>query len=280
MGYRHLASFFLLSFVISWGIPGAGLELAHFFPAFPFSLEMYTPFYYIGVWGPAIAALIVIGHHNGLSGIRAYAGRMLDWHLGAHWWLFALLGIPAMYLGGAIIEHTLLNSSQALGWYEGAWLSFLVAFAMRATAGPIEEIGWRGFALPIMQQHMSPSAALVVLALIHTLWHAPAFLVGFASDTHFATEMPFWAAIGRFMVNIFIITVFMNIAYNATGGKLTSAFLIHWMLNGIYPWEGGADTMTGQVIVTGIVAAVMLSLVAPKWLKPENAATWILPSIS
>ena len=70
----------------------------------------------------------------------------------------------------------------------------------------------------------------------------------------------------------------MNIAFNATGGKLTSAFLIRWMLTGLYPWEGGADTITGQVVVTGIVAAVMLVLVAPKWLKPENAATWILPA--
>lgn len=85
-----------------------------------------------------------------------------------------------------------------------------------------------------------------------------------------------WAAIGRFTVNIFIITVFMNIAYNATGGKLTSAVLIHWMLNGLYPWEGGADTMTGQVLVTGIVAVVMLLVAAPKWLAPEHAATSIL----
>lgn len=175
--YRVLASFFLLSFAISWGVPGVGLVLDHFFPAFPFSLEMYTPFYYIGVWGPALAALIVIGHHYGLSGIRAYAGRLLDWRLGIHWWLFALVGIPAMYLGGAIIEHTMLETSQALGWYDGAWLSFLVAFVLRATAGPVEELGWRGFALPLMQQRMSPWTALILLALVHTLWHLPAFLV-------------------------------------------------------------------------------------------------------
>lgn len=80
----------------------------------------------------------------------------------------------------------------------------------------------------------------------------------------------------RFYANIVIITVFMNVAYNASRGTLTGAFLIHWMLNGIYPWEGAADRLTGQVITTGLVAAVMLLTVGRTWLRRENAALWVL----
>ncbi len=276
----HLRPFLILTFVISWGVPGIGLLLAGTVPGFPFSLEMYTPFYYLAVWGPAIAALIVIGRTAGARGVRRHLARLLDWRLGARWWLFALVGIPAMYFAGALVESLLLGTPDAIEWRDGAWGALLFVFLMRATAGPVEELGWRGFMQPLLQRRYSPITALIVLAIVHTVWHAPAFLIGFASDTHFATQLSFPAALARFGLGIVFITVFMNVAYNATGGRLTSAFLIHWMLNGVYPWEGSADLMTGQVIVTGVVAAVMLLASTRKWLRPENAATAVVGTAS
>ena len=267
-----LAPYLILTFSISWGIPAIGILLATAFPGFPFSLEMYTPFYYVAVWAPAIAAVIVIGRSAGADAVKAHLRRMLDWRLGARWWLFALAGIPAMYFGGALIEMTLLGTQDAIAWHEGAWFPLIAAFLMRATAGPVEELGWRGFAQPVLQRRFSPAKTLIILAAIHSVWHAPAFLIGFASDTHFATGLSFPVAMARFTLGIFFITVFMNVAYNATGGRVTSAFLIHWMLNGVYPWEGSADLMTGQVIVTGVVATIMLLSPTKRWLQSRNAA--------
>jgi uncharacterized protein len=275
MNTRRLLPFFLLTFAISWGVPGAGLLLSVWLPAFPFSLEMYTPFYFAGVWGPAIAAFILIGRDRGWAGIRAYAGRVLDWRLGCGWWLFALVGIPGMYFTGALIEH-LRGVPDALAWYDGPWLALLVAFLLRATAGPVEELGWRGFALPLLQRRISPWGAVLVLAAVHTLWHVPAFVVAFASDTHFGAKLPLEAAVARFGINIFVITVFMNVAYNATGGRVTSAFLIHWMLNGIYPWEGGGDVMTGQNVAIAAGAVILVFAGGQRWLRPERAATRVL----
>jgi len=270
-----ILSFLLLTFAISWGIPGAGMLLAMWIPGFPFTLEMYTPFYYVGVWGPGIAAFILIGRARGWAGVKAYAGRMLDWRLG-WWWGFALLVIPLLYLSGALIEHT-LGTPGALEWYRGSWGALALAFLLRATAGPVEELGWRGYALPLLQRSISPWAAVLVLAAIHALWHAPAFVVAFASDTHFGSELPLHLALGRFALNIFAITVFMNVAWNATGGRVTSAFLIHWTLNGIYPWEGPADVMMGQNIALLVAAGIMAATVGRRWLKPENAVREVLP---
>ena len=270
-----LTLYFVLTFAVSWGVPGVGIALASMFPGFPFSLEMYTPFYYIAVWAPAIAALIVIGRSAGAAAVKSYLKQMLDWRLGARWWLFALVGIPAMYFGGALVEATILRTPDAISWHEGAWLPLLGAFLMRATAGPVEELGWRGFAQPVLQRRFSPVRTLIIIAFVHAIWHAPAFLIGFASDTHFATGLSFPVAMARFALGIVFITIFMNVAYNATGGRVTSAFLIHWMLNGVYPWEGTADLMSGQVIVTGIVAVVMLLSPAKRWLQQRNAATTV-----
>lgn len=103
------------------------------------------------------------------------------------------------------------------------------------------------------------------------------FVVAFASDTHFGSDLSLPLAVGRFGVNIFVVTLFMNVAYNATGGRVTSAFLIHWMLNGIYPWEGEADAMWGQNVAIAAGAAVLLLAGGRKWLRPERAATEVIP---
>ena len=118
---------------------------------------------------------------------------------------------------------------------------------------------------------------ILVLGLIHGLWHVPVFVVG--QFAHFGTELPFALALFRFMAQVLVVTVFFAIAYNAAGGSLTLAFLIHWMLNGIYPWEGDADRLTGQTIVMGVVAVVMALTIGRKWLKPEYAATVVTPGV-
>lgn len=271
---RRLALFFGLAFGISWGVPGLALLLDALLPGRAPSLAMYSPLYFVGVWGPAIAAGILVGRELGSAGLRAYLARLLDWRIGPAWWAFALLGIPAMYFCGALLQGA-LGSPGAISWYDGSWWVLLGVFLLRGTAGPVEELGWRGFALPVLQRIVSPWAGLVVIGLIHSLWHAPVFLVG--QFGHFGTPMPFPLALARFTANVLAMTVFVHVAYNATGGRLTSAFLIHWMLNGIYPWEGEVDTLTGQVIVTAVVAGAMLLTVGRKWLRPERAATHVIP---
>jgi membrane protease YdiL (CAAX protease family) len=44
--------------------------------------------------------------------------------------------------------------------------------------GPVnEEAGWRGFALPKLQERFGPFVASLILALLWALWHWPLFLI-------------------------------------------------------------------------------------------------------
>ncbi len=41
--------------------------------------------------------------------------------------------------------------------------------------GPIEEIGWRGVAQPLLQRHMAPIWAGMLIGAVWGIWHLPAF---------------------------------------------------------------------------------------------------------
>jgi len=55
--------------------------------------------------------------------------------------------------------------------------AFLTATFFAIIKGPVEEFGWRGLALPLMQRKLAPIWAGLILGVIRGVWHLPAFLM-------------------------------------------------------------------------------------------------------
>ncbi len=55
----------------------------------------------------------------------------------------------------------------------GSARAFLAVALLRATQGPVEELGWRGFALPLLQRRCSGLEASLILGAIWALWLCP-----------------------------------------------------------------------------------------------------------
>jgi membrane protease YdiL (CAAX protease family) len=51
--------------------------------------------------------------------------------------------------------------------------SLFVAWAFAAIKGPVEEFGWRGLALPLLQRKFAPFWASLILGGIWGFWHLP-----------------------------------------------------------------------------------------------------------
>jgi uncharacterized protein len=170
---RPMAAFFTLAYTLSWlaWLPAilAGGGMAAIIP---------------GAFGPAVAAWIVIRVTGG--SVRAWAREIVHWRVKPRWYLYAL-GLPAVLWAAMNGALALLGEPVDLAPLGGRLPSYLATFAFVALlGGGQEEPGWRGFALPRLQQRLTPLRATLLLALLWGVWHLPLYGLGFVGPMLYA----------------------------------------------------------------------------------------------
>ena len=123
------------------------------------------------VHAPTIAAMIVVFRSQRFEGIKALFRQLRHWSFAPHWYLKAILIFPA----------TMLVVLLALSFFSSnfAPVFTLSILAFAALFSPLwEEIGWTGFATPIMLRRWSPLQVALLLGFLHAMWHLPATIYG------------------------------------------------------------------------------------------------------
>ena len=234
-----VATFFVLAYLFSWvywlvvlGIMGRDTR------------AWLVP----GAFGPPLAALLVTGLIDGRHGIRAFLRRWVLWRVRARWYVLVLAGLPALgLLVGLLLgdwsERFAASGPSVIVTYL-ATLSFLLVLG-----GGQEEPGWRGFALPRMQEHMGPLAASVGLGVLWGLWHLPVFALvpgynsagsGVASIAVSVLVFTLVGAVGQ--------SLFLTWLFNHTRGSVLLAVLAHASLN------AGSGFVTGRTASMAVLA--------------------------
>lgn len=268
---RPLATFLALTFAISWGVPAGALAAGAFLPV-EASVAGYSPLAYVAVWGPAIAAIAVIGWANGRRGLGAFARRVTRPRGRWPWYAAVAAGIPATYLAAALLSAATGGPAVSVS---AGWVGPFVATSLaRLTQGPVEEVGWRGVALPLLQRQYSGLVAAVVLGVVWALWHLPALVV---STAQFARGGALGVALVRLFVSLVATSLVLTVAFNGTAGSVPLAVLFHWLTNLAYPWETGTSVPVAQDALTVVVAAVVATL-GRRYLGRERLATRVLPA--
>ena len=205
---NQLILFFLLSFILAWGtwIP------AFLLPQFPNQLSL------IGLFAPAISALIVTALHQGKKGVATLLGKYKIWRFGIKWYFLAIFLLPFIYIL-AILINALFFQYSLHNVLVGSPLYFIfAAFVWLMVINSGEEIGWRGFALPTMLKSMKNSVWVnVVLGIIWGLWHLPIYLIPGQS----AFPYPL------FLILIIGLTFIYTSLFIKTKGSLLPAVILH-----------------------------------------------------
>jgi membrane protease YdiL (CAAX protease family) len=115
------------------------------------------------------------------------------------------------------------------------------ALGVALLIGPVEELGWRGVALPLLQRRWAPLWASLILGGFWGLWHLPAFLLS-------GTPQSAWS-FGPYVVGVLALSVMLTPMVNAARGSLLITALFHFQMNGpawpdAQPWENYTGGVT------------------------------------
>jgi membrane protease YdiL (CAAX protease family) len=198
-----LITFFVLAYALTWPV----------IPLVSVSTLLGLP----GLFGPALAAIVVTSLAGGKGALRDLASRVVRWRVRARWYAVAL-GLPAVLALTAAGLHLLLGASTPLRLGGLSAVNFVVFVFVVG-----EEVGWRGYALPGLLPRRSALMASLLLGVLWGAWHLPTFFVAEAPQY----GLPFPA----FMILTVAYSVLFTWVYLHTEGSVLIATLLHGAIN-------------------------------------------------
>jgi membrane protease YdiL (CAAX protease family) len=149
--------------------------------------------------------------------------------VGFLWYPLVLLGVPALLLLGAVVMALVSGTLPAvqLPLLPSALQQYVLLLVPAMLAlGPLgEEPGWRGFALPRLQQRCGPFLGSLWLGLLWGFWHVPLYLnPAYTSQYGGANPLLIWV---EFAVVTVLLTWCMTWVSNHTQGSLLIMILFH-----------------------------------------------------
>ena len=130
----------------------------------------------LGGFGPAGAAAVMLR----LTGqpLRPWLRGLLAWRVRPRFYAYAL-ALPAVVYGLVNLALQVLGTDVHWSLLPGRVPGYLLALALTATLfGGLEEPGWRGYALPRLQDRHTPFMATTLLGLAWGVWRVPLLRTG------------------------------------------------------------------------------------------------------
>ncbi len=215
-----VALFFILAYLLSWS--------AWLVPALGYGGTLGLVGLSAGVFGPAVAAAIITWY-SGRS-VREWARSITHWRVPPQWYLI-VLGVPVLLIGISIFGLSTLGLEIDLTILPGRLPMYIPTLVLTALLqGGNEEPGWRGFALPRLEERYPPVVATLILGIVWAFWHLPILLANPAETQHgmsLATLMPIILVT---VVNIISLAFVYTWVYNSTRSVLL-CILMHASFN-------------------------------------------------
>jgi membrane protease YdiL (CAAX protease family) len=266
---RTLRAFFGLAFGLGWGVIALLIVFPDQIVAIFGEVGYTNPLFILAVYSPAIAGVLLVWRHYGVRGLGSFLRRLGLWRMPIAWWALLIVGIPAVKYVGAALNGT------AIRFPFHPWYGVMPALAAALLIGPVEELGWRGVALPLLQRRYAPLWASLILGAFWGLWHLPAFLLS-------GTPQSAWS-FGPYVIGVLALSVILTPMFNAARGSILIAALFHFQMNGpawpeAQPWENYLFAAVAVLIVV-LNRRAMLSrpgpvtdVLAPH--RTNDPATW------
>ena len=252
----HLWGFFILTFAASWAVWGATILFD--LPDVPNGILIL-----LGAFMPSIVGIILTMKKKDKGVKRDFWNRVVSLkRIGVKWLLF-IFGFYAInwiitFIVYGIIEGSLPVFTNAVEILTNP-LTLLGFTIIQILGGPLaEELGWRGYALDILQKKWNALNSSLILGFFWAIWHFPLFFVKNTSQISmgFGSTL-FWL----WVIGIFASSIMITWVYNNTNRSILGAVIIHLLGNYISTLLGGDIPVDKMVFGNAIFTAVSVILV-------------------
>jgi membrane protease YdiL (CAAX protease family) len=263
---RHpLVCFFVLAYALTWLAWSPWYLSEDGVGVLPYNAEGISDYLNIValIVGPTLSAFIMTGATEGRDGVRRLLRRVVLWRVGLRWYLFVLVGIPAIIVLCTVVLPGALSSFQASALPSTLFLYVVAGPIFLFAGGPFfEEIGWRGFALPRLQRLYGPLVGTLILGALWGLWHLPLFLIP-SWDTPHGSPLD----IALFVIWAVSIAILFTWVFNNTKGSVLLVILAHGSINSaavsmfaLFPTPAVTGGVANVAIGFGVVALLIVAL--------------------
>ncbi|WP_145954996.1 methyltransferase domain-containing protein [Thermococcus sp. 5-4] len=223
----------------------------------------------LGLFGPAIAEIILISRTHDKEEWRDYWQRVFDirrigkrWHL-VIWLTFPVLNTLALLLsvltGSPWPEFETARNLLSEPWRILPFAIFILLY------GPLpEELGWRGYALDGLQARYNALFSSLILGAVWALWHFPLFFMEgqWQHDVLKFGTLDFWT----FIFSPIFLSILFTWIYNNTNRSTLSAILFHFMCN----FSGNLIPLTERGRLYSLILTIILSMTVTLIFGPET----------
>jgi len=151
---RSVRAFHLGSFALSWSIGALLVTFPTRWRRCSAPMGYTNPVFILLVYSPGFIGMFMVWRHYGRAGLAGLCRRLTLWRMPDRWWTLLLIGMPAVFYAGAVINGDVLD------FPFDPWYCVLPALIPAFLIGPIEELGWRGVALPLLQRRFNGDTML------------------------------------------------------------------------------------------------------------------------
>lgn len=236
-----------LTFLIAWGIEGiiiAGERLGAHSPLLIFLLIGFG-----AGFAPAYAVYILHRRENPASGLKAFLGSAL----------FTSNSKKAVWITALFMASQLLVNMISEAYGGSPWYYVLLMIPVMVAGGGMEELGWRGFLHPRMEQRLPFAVSALGVGIIWGLWHLPLWLVRTANQS----EMNVWS----FLFYCITFSYILGLLYRLTGSAAACILLHAWgnSLQGVFTRGALTEPPSFQMMLiwgTEILLAIAIAALA------------------
>jgi membrane protease YdiL (CAAX protease family) len=176
---------------------------------------------FLGVIAPSLVAIWLSSRDGAPGQTQKILGKIGRWKVNIKWYLFAAGFMIAVKLLVALIHKTIMGTWPQFG--QEAWYIMLIAILFSTWVLAGEEIGWRGFALPLMSARFGLPVSVLILGMFWACWHLPLFFL--KGGSVYGQSFPLY------FLQVTALSVVIGWLYWRTNGSLLLTMLMHAAVN-------------------------------------------------